>query len=82
MKLFKEHFTGQYNGVVPAEYLTEGDISSGKNIQKATEGGGWEQRNGATQLNTTQAESGAAVVSIHEYENPKQVVILLHNEAP
>lgn len=72
MKIFKEHLSGKYNAVIPSPYLAEGDISAGLNVQKAAEGGGWERRQGVTQLNTARVQSGAKIESIHEYLNPKQ----------
>ena len=70
-KLFKEKFTGQYNGVIPATLLPNGDISGGENIRKVSSGGGWKARKGCSIHNTTALESGAAIKSLHQFTNPR-----------
>lgn len=70
-KIFKEPFTGKYDGVIPATLLEKGWIAGGKNIRKVSKGGGWKPRRGCTLHNTTAAESGAAAKSLHYYKHPR-----------
>ena len=70
-KLFKEKFTGQYNGVIPATLLPNGGIAGGENIRKVSSGGGWKARKGCSLHNTTAAESGAAIKSLHQFTHPR-----------
>ncbi len=71
-QIFKEPFTGKYDGVTPATMLEKGQISDGLNMRKISALGGWKPRKGCTIHNTTALESGAAVKSLHQYTNPKQ----------
>ena len=71
-QLFKEPFTGKYDGVTPPTILQPGQISAGLNIRKISPLGGWKVRKGCTIHNTTALESGAAINSLHQYTNPKQ----------
>ena len=70
-KIFKEAFTGKYDGVTPATLLAKGDIAGGKNMRKVSKGGGWKVRKGCTLHNTTVAESASAIKSLHYYKNPR-----------
>jgi len=67
----KEVLNGKYDGVIPATLLPPGSVSDGLNMRKVSSGGGWKVRKGATLHNTTAAESGAAIRSLHHYENPR-----------
>jgi len=69
-QLLKEPFTGKYDGVIPAALLKKGWISGGANVRKVSRGGGWKPRKGCALHNSTAMESGAAVKSLHRYENP------------
>jgi len=71
-ELRKEPFIGVYDGVSPSMLLPKGGISDGENVRKVSEVGGWKGRKGCTLNNTTAAESGAAVKSLHRYLNPLQ----------
>jgi len=53
MELYKEPFTGKYDGVASALLLPKGGISSGKNMRKLASTGGWKVRKGCTIHNTT-----------------------------
>ena len=70
-KIFKEKFTGKYDGVIPATLLEQGWIAGGKNIRKVSKGGGWKPRKGCVIHNTTVAQSGAAFKSLHYYKHPR-----------
>jgi len=71
MQLFKERFTGHYDGVSPPSLLPAGSIVDGKNVRVAGTTGGWRCRSGSTLLNTTAAESGKGIASLHYYINPR-----------
>ena len=70
MLVYKEDLTGQFNGVIPATMIPTGGLAGGKNVRKVSPGGGWQPRKGCALHNTTVAESGVAVKSLHLYENP------------
>lgn len=70
-KILKEKFVGKYDGVIPAALLEKGMIAGGKNIRKVSKGGGWKPRKGSTIHNTTAAESGAAIKSLHQFKHPR-----------
>jgi len=70
LQMIKEGFTGKYHGTKSPTLMKRGDISDGKNIRKISEAGGWKPRKGFTFNNTTEAESGANIKSLHLYENP------------
>lgn len=67
----KEVLNGKYDGVIPATLLPPGAIADGLNIRKVSAGGGWKVRKGMTLHNTTAAESGADIDSLHHYKNPR-----------
>lgn len=67
----KEVLNGKYDGVIPATLLLPGSLAGGLNVRKVSPGGGWKVRKGCTIHNTTAAESGAAIRSLHHYENPR-----------
>lgn len=69
-QLFKEPFAGKYDGMIPATMLPVGSLSDGLNVRKVSKGGGWKVRKGCALNNTTAAESGAAINSLHHYKNP------------
>jgi hypothetical protein len=74
LKMYKEKFVGKYNGVVPATLLPPGWISGGVNIRKVSGGGGgWKVRKGCALHNTTAAQSGTAIKSLHQYTNPRSL---------
>lgn len=70
-KIFKEKFTGPYDGVIPATLLPKGSIAGGENIRKVSSGGGWKARKGCSIHNTTSAESGSAINSLHQFTHPR-----------
>jgi hypothetical protein len=70
MKIYKEKFDGNYDGVIPPLLLTKGSISDGRNVRKVSTAGGWKGRKGCQLLNTTAAGSGSAIQSMHQYTNP------------
>lgn len=72
MQLYKEKFTGSYDGVTNSLLLPAGAISSGKNIRKVSKGGGWKVRKGCVLHNTTAVDSTNGVDSLQMYKNPKQ----------
>lgn len=71
-QVVKEGFVGKYDSMAPASLLETGDITGGKNIRKVSRYGGWKGRKGCVLHNTTAAESGAEVKSLHAFTNPKQ----------
>jgi len=70
-KMFKEKFTGKYDGVIPAALLENGAIAGGKNMRKVSKGGGWKARRGCILHNTTAAESSSAIKSLHQFKHPR-----------
>lgn len=70
-KIFRELFSGKYDSMIPANLLPAGWISDGLNVRKISAAGGWKARKGCSLHNTTVLQSGAAVKSLHWYENPK-----------
>jgi len=74
IKMFKEPFTGNYNGITPATLLPVGSVSDGLNVRKIGEGGGWKPRKGCTVHNTTAPGCSAATtgfLSLHQYTHPR-----------
>lgn len=71
LQLFKEQFNGKYDGVTPAVLLPQGWVTGGKNVRKVTPQGGWKARKGCTLHNTTALESGADILSLHQYTHPR-----------
>jgi len=71
-QIFKEPFTGKYDGVTPATMLQPGQVSDGLNMRKISPLGGWKPRKGCSIHNTTALESSSNIDSLHQYTNPKQ----------
>lgn len=71
LEIFKEQLKGKFDGVTPATMLPEGWISGGKNIRKVSTVGGWVARKGSSLHNSTAAESGEAIDSLHFYQHPR-----------
>lgn len=69
--ILKEDFVGKYDGVTPAALLGMGAIADGLNVRKVSAVGGWKPRKGCTLNNTTAAESGTEIKSLHKYEHPR-----------
>ena len=66
----REDFVGKYDGVTPAILLPSGSVSNGLNMRKICKTGGWKPRKGCVIANTTAAEGGTAVKSLHQYKHP------------
>ena len=71
-QVFEEHFTGKYDGVIPALLLPKGSLSGGANVRKVSPGGGWKVRKGSTLWNTAALGDPDAINSLHYYKNPKK----------
>ena len=71
IQIFKEQFSEKYDGTTPETMLPKGAIADGKNVRKISQVGGWKPRKGCALHNTTAAESGTAVKSLHYYEHPR-----------
>ena len=71
LQLFKEQFSGKYDGVTPPTMLPIGAISDGANVRKISQVGGWKVRKGCALNNTTAAESGGTFKSLHQYTHPR-----------
>lgn len=71
LNIYKESFSGSYNGITPSTMMEEGGISGGQNMRKISSGGGWKGRGGNTLMNTTAGEDGTAIRSLHYYEHPR-----------
>ena len=71
VQIFKEPFSGKYDGVSPSTLLPPGWVSGGENVRKVSRTGGWKPRRGMTLYNTTAMESGATVRSLHDYTHPR-----------
>jgi len=71
IQIFKEQFSGKYDGTTPATMLEAGAVSGGKNVRKVSAQGGWKARRGCALNNTTAAETGSAIKSLHWYEHPR-----------
>lgn len=71
-QVLKEKFDGKYSGIITPTLMAKGAISDGLNVRRASPTGGWKTRKGCALHNTTALESGAAVRSIHLYQNPLQ----------
>lgn len=69
-KLYKEPFTGKYDGVTPATMLPPGAVSGGRNMRKVSPLGGWKARKGVA-LHNSSAISSNPIDSLHKYVNPK-----------
>ena len=72
LEVKREPFIGKYDGVTPPTMLGPGDVSGGLNMRKVSPLGGWKARKGGVLHNTTALESGAAIKSLHWYQNDKQ----------
>lgn len=70
-QVFKEKFSGKYDGVAPATLLPPGWISDGKNVRKVAGVGAYKVRKGCALHNTTAVESGAAIKSLHQFSHPR-----------
>jgi hypothetical protein len=70
-QIFKEAFTGKYDGVTSPLVLQRGAISDGKNIRKVSSVGGWKVRGGCALHNTTALESEKHIDSLHFYTHPR-----------
>lgn len=68
--LAPERLNGKFDGTTPPAMLPVGGISGGGNVRKVSETGGWKPRKGCALHNTTALQSGAAVKSLHYYQNP------------
>ena len=68
-RLFKETFSGKYNGVTPASVLPPGWVTGGLNMRKIAAMGGWKPRRGCTLHNTTQI-AAQPIEGLHYYKNP------------
>ena len=66
----REDFTGKYDGVTPAILLPNGSVADGLNMRKISKTGGWKPRKGCVLANTTAAEGGTAIKSLHQYKHP------------
>ena len=67
----REPFIGKYHGVLPATEMALGGVSGGKNMRRISEGAGWKPRRGCAIHNTTAAEAGKEINSLHQYTNPR-----------
>lgn len=70
LKMFKETFKGNYDGITPTTLLPVGAISDGLNVRKIGEGGGWKPRKGCALHNSTTL-GAADVLSLHQYTHPR-----------
>lgn len=66
----REDFNGFYDGVTPPILLKNGQVSDGLNMRKVSINGGWKPRKGCVLNNTTAAESGAEIKSLHQFTHP------------
>ena len=66
----REDFVGFYDGVTPAPLLKNGQISDGLNVRKVSINGGWKPRKGCVLNNTTAAETGTEIKSLHQFTHP------------
>ncbi len=66
----REDFNGKYDGVTPSILLPPGSVTDGLNMRKVSKAGGWKSRKGCALHNTTAAESGAEIKSLHQYKHP------------
>ena len=74
LRMFKEPFSGNYDGITPATLLPVGAVSGGLNVRKVGGGGGWKPRKGCTVHNTTAVGNSAptaTVLSLHQYTHPR-----------
>ena len=71
VQLLKEKLDGKYDSMIPATMLSPGGVAGGENMRKVSLQGGWKARKGCALHNTTAAESGAAINSLHCYKNPR-----------
>jgi len=72
-QLFKEDFTGGYDGKSPASLLRSGWICGGKNVRRVGPAGGWVGRNGYSLNNTTALASASTIASLHTYTHPRNL---------
>jgi len=70
IQMFKESFSGNYDGVTPPTLLPVGAIGDGLNVRKVADGGGWKPRKGCTLHNTTTLGT-EDVLSLHQYSHPR-----------
>ncbi len=70
-RLYKEAFTGKYDGVIPPTIMPKGTVVDGKNVRKVSLSGGWKVRKGISAFNTTGVESTSSILSLHKYKNPR-----------
>lgn len=70
LQLFKEQFTGKYDGVTNPLLLPPGGIADGYNVRKISPAGGWKGRKGCAMNNTT-AIAAAKALSLHHYKHPR-----------
>ena len=66
----REDFIGKYDGVTPSILLPVGGVSDGLNMRKVSKTGGWKPRRGSALHNTTAAEAGSAIKSLHQFKHP------------
>ena len=66
----REDFTGKYDGVSPSILLPFGAVTDGLNMRKISKTGGWKPRKGCVLHNTTAAETGSAIKSLHQFKHP------------
>lgn len=72
MQMFKESFTGKYDGVSPATLVPAGGVVDGLNMRKVGNGGGWKPRKGCTRFDTSNAIAASTTVySMHQYTHPR-----------
>jgi len=69
-KMFKEGFTGKYDGVNSPILLPQGAICDGKNIRKVGTTGGWKPRKGSL-LHHTTTLGAFDIDSLHVYKHPR-----------
>ena len=70
IQMFKEPFSGSYDGVTPPTLLPVGAIGDGLNVRKVADGGGWKPRKGCTLHNTTTLGT-EDILSLHCYVHPR-----------
>lgn len=70
--IYKENLTGLFDGVSCPLLVPPGAISDGLNVRKDSIAGGWKARKGCALNNTTAAEGGAAINSLHQFTHPRK----------
>ena len=76
MQMFKEPFSGSYDGITPSTMLPVGAISDGLNVRKVGAGGGWKPRKGCTVHNTSVigcSSGSVGFLSLHQYTHPRNL---------